>query len=138
MWFMRYTDYQNPANADHYGLKKDVSQPARSYEAPMARLDVRSGCPSIIAGSVGRRRGLEGQLVRVEREQSLGGASGEGRDDLGHGIEHGFRHGPGHGGDVDVGDVHGLGFGVVGGNEKGRHGASGDASWQPVFPRTRL
>lgn len=48
----------------------------------------------------------ERDFVRVEREQGLGGAIPEGRDDLGHGIEHAERHRPWHGGDGDGFDFH--------------------------------
>ena len=41
-------------------------------------------------------------FVRIEREQNFSGPVLEGRNDLGHGVEHAERHGPGHGGDEGV------------------------------------
>jgi len=56
----------------------------------------------------------ERDFVGVEREQGFGGTILEGRDDLGHGIEHAVRHWPGHWGDEGVGNFHGVGVGVIG------------------------
>jgi hypothetical protein len=52
----------------------------------------------------------ERDLVRVEREQGFAGAILEGRDDLGHGVEHAFGHWSWHGGDDGAGYFH-DGFG---------------------------
>ena len=49
---------------------------------------------------------VERDLVGVEGEQGFAGAILEGRDDLGHGVEHAFGHWAGHGGDGGAGDFH--------------------------------
>lgn len=55
----------------------------------------------------------ERNFIRVEREQGFTGAIFEGRDDLGHGVEHAFGHWPGQGIDDDAGDFH-NGIGIDG------------------------
>ena len=58
----------------------------------------------------------ERDFVWVERQQGFGGAILEGRDDLGHGVEHALWHRPWHGGDGDGFDFHLVGR--MGGNGK--------------------